>query len=978
MNNRKYSDLPLVVTIVISAVVILTTISLIFVMRNELRRQSMSNVTEVTEQSVEVLKVQMSSELQHMSLLASSPEWRTSPESAIKTVLSCVSSDSSMYMYTADGQCFPDGTQPDSRVMRKLTNTERGTGVIEPHINDATGTNVFNVYCRLTLNNGKKAYLVKELKVESVSESFTPMFYEGEGTSYVISGDGKILMRSDNVVNSSVTYIGGVLSDRDSIGEPTRLTYEMFAGKRGWKIFTHDEEKLMACYIPLGFETDWYIVTVIPMASVDQRTNGLVMHTLAFIIFVVASISLLAATIIAWVKKSDVRYTNQSDYLDHLFDAVPEGIAQITLDEPYEILQLNAEARRILGIGDGVMYCGRDIEEFVCDEPGRDIGMVLRKISVSNEKYRFERRMQRTDGSLFWASGVVEHMKDSKGTDIFIATFHDITADKLFLEQARLRQQHERRLLVAAISDAYPVTAIIDPERGEIHFIYLNPTVRLNMHGKSSYKVFYEDLLSRVDQDMQQKFVEYFEPDTLKRNIEINRTNLLLEFRALFEDGQFHWVSMQMIYVDDGGQHSAICLIRRADHQRSVQEYRRRIIQSSLDATEAANIAKSRFLANVTHDFRAPMNVIMSSAALMSSKQLSKEQTDSYLKTIRLSGQHLLQLVDNILNMSEIENGRVTLHEEPFRFAGLVNDAVDILRPEAQTIGVKLVLKNTVPDDVVVVGDMIRLRQVYLNIIGNALKYSPHGCVKVSAECVPISDGYNCVFRCDDNGAGMSEEFMKRLFEPFERANDALVFATSGSGLGLAISHSMIRRMGGCINVRSALKKGSSFTVTVPMATPPSGSGGELDDDRSEIPDLTGMRILFVDDMQMNCVLGRAILKETNAEIVTSENGEDAFELFRDSEENYFDVVMMDIRMPDMSGYELARLIRSLERRDAGKVPMIAVTAGLSADDYALAASAGMDYCLAKPYEPDKIFGLLKKLYRSRYAMRNSITSGTL
>ena len=978
MKNWKYSDLPLAVTIIISVVIILTTISLMFVMRNELRRQSMSNVTEVTEQSVEVLRVQLSSELQHMSTLASSPEWRTAPENAMKTVLSCVSSDSSMYMYTADGECFPDGTQPDSRVVKKLANAERGTGVIEPHISDANGLNVFDVYCRLTLDNGKRAYLVKELKVDSVSGSFTPMFYEGEGTSYVISGDGKILMRSDNAVNNSVTYIGGVLSDKDSVGDPKKLIYEMMAGKRGWTIFTHGDEKLMACYIPLGFETDWYITTVIPMDSVDQRTNGLVMHTLAFIIFVVSSVSLLAVVIIAWVRKSNVRYTNQSDYLNNLFDAVPEGIAQISLDEPYQILQLNAEARRLLGIGEGILYCGRDIDEFVCDEPGRDIGKVLREIAVSNEKYRFERRMQRMDGSLFWGSGVVGHMKDSKGTDIFIATFHDITADKLFLEQARLRQQHERRLLVAAISDAYPVTAMIDPERGEIHFIYLNPSVRLNMNGKSSYRTFYEDLLSRVDPDMQQKFVEYFEPDALKRNIEINRTNLILEFRALFEDNQFHWVSMQMIYVDDGGQHSAICLIRRADHQRSVQEYRRRIIQSSLDATEAANIAKSRFLANVTHDFRAPMNVIMSTASLMSSKKVSQEQTDSYLKTIRLSGQHLLQLVDNILNMSEIENGRVTLHEEPFRFAGLVNDSVDILRPEAQTNGVKLELNNSVPEDIVVVGDMIRLRQVYLNIIGNALKYSPHGCVKVSAECVPISDGYNCVFHCDDNGAGMSEEFMKRLFEPFERANDALVFATSGSGLGLAISHSMIRRMGGCINVRSALKKGSSFTVTVPLVTPADGSGGEIDDKHGEIPDLTGMRILFVDDMPMNCVLGKAILKETNAEIVTSENGEDAFELFRNSEENCFDVVMLDIRMPDMSGYELARLIRSLERRDAGKIPLIAVTAGISADDYALAASAGMDYCLSKPYEPDKIFGLLKKLYRSREALRNSITSGTL
>lgn len=978
MKNWKYSDLPLAVTIVISAVVILTTLSLIFVMRNELRRQSMSNVTEVTEQSVEVLRAQLNSELQHMSTLASSPEWRTSPENAMKTVLGCVSSDSSMYMYTTDGECFPEGVQPDSRVLKKLSDVERGTGVIEPHISDGNGLNVFDVYCRLTLDDGKRAYLVKELKVDSVAGSFSPMFYEGEGTSYVIAGDGRILMRSDNAVNDSVTYISSVLTDHESVGEPKKLIYEMLAGKRGWSIFTRDGEKLMACYIPLGFETDWYITTVIPMESVDQRTNGLVMHTVATIIFVVICIFLLAATIIAWVKKSNLRYTNQSDYLANLFDAVPEGIAQISLDEPYQILQLNAEARRLLGIGEGIPYCGRYIEEFVCDEPGRDIGMVLREIAVSNEKYRFERRMQRTDGSLFWGSGVVEHMKDSKGVDIFIATFHDITADKLFLEQARLRQQHERRLLVAAISDAYPLTAIIDPECGEIHFIYLNPTVKLNMHGKSSYRVFYDELLSRVDQDMQQKFVEYFEPDALKRNIEINRTNLLLEFRALLEDGQFHWVSMQMIYVDDGGQHSAICLIRQADHQRSVQEYRRRIIQSSLDATEAANIAKSRFLANVTHDFRAPMNVIMSTAALMSSKTLPKEQTDSYLKTIRLSGQHLLQLVDNILNMSEIENGRVTLHEEPFKFSGLVNDAVDILRPEAQTIGVKLELNNSVPEDIVVVGDMIRLRQVYLNIIGNALKYSPHGCVKVSAECVPISDGYNCVFRCDDNGAGMSEEFMKRLFKPFERANDALVFATSGSGLGLAISHSMIRLMGGCINVRSALKKGSSFTVTVPLAAPSDDSGSGADDKHGEIPDLTGMRILFVDDMPMNCVLGKAILKETHAEVVTSENGEDAFELFRTSAEDYFDVVMLDIRMPDMSGYELARMIRSLERKDAGKIPMIAVTAGISADDYALAASAGMDYCLAKPYEPDKIFELLKKLYRSKEALKNTITSGIL
>ena len=268
------------------------------------------------------------------------------------------------------------------------------------------------------------------------------------------------------------------------------------------------------------------------------------------------------------------------------------------------------------------------------------------------------------------------------------------------------------------------------------------------------------------------------------------------------------------------GDELAILISRRSDEQRYEEEQRRQALQSALDNANAANRGKSQFLSNMSHDIRTPINAIVGMTSIAAAHLDDTRRVDECLKKIALSSRHLLGLINDVLDMSKIESGKLTLREEPFNFAELITETVELIRTQAygkqlQTDVCLAALKNEN-----VTGDPLRLQQVCLNILSNAVKYTPSGGrirIEVSQED-STGFGYQCyVFRCADTGIGMKEEFLKMIFQPFERAQDSTSSKIAGTGLGMAITKNLVDLMNGEIQVESKTGIGSVFTVRIPL-----------------------------------------------------------------------------------------------------------------------------------------------------------------
>ena len=317
---------------------------------------------------------------------------------------------------------------------------------------------------------------------------------------------------------------------------------------------------------------------------------------------------------------------------------------------------------------------------------------------------------------------------------------------------------------------------------------------------------------------------------------------------------------MQIIHVDNpySGDKLAILISRRIDEQRYEEEQKRSALQSALDNARAASEAKSQFLSNMSHDIRTPMNAIVGMTAIASTRLDDRERVMECLKKISLSSKHLLSLINDVLDMSKIESGKLSIREEPFNLAELVTESAELVRPQAEAkhLEMDVHLKGLKNEEVV--GDSLRIRQIYINILSNAAKYTPEGGsvhVEVRQE-QGAGRGYGrYVFRCADTGIGMSSEFMSKLFQPFERAQDSTNSRVTGTGLGMAITKNLTDLMNGDIRVESRPWEGSVFTVALPL---------QFQDAAPEaVPEeWVGIHCLIVDDDEQTCENASELLED--------------------------------------------------------------------------------------------------------------------
>ncbi len=386
-------------------------------------------------------------------------------------------------------------------------------------------------------------------------------------------------------------------------------------------------------------------------------------------------------------------------------------------------------------------------------------------------------------------------------------------------------------------------------------------------------------------------------------------------------------------------------------------------IMELLEKVRRANSAKSEFLSHMSHDLRTPINGILGMLAIMEKSQDNSERQKDCRQKIRVSTEHLLSLVNDVLQVSKLESGRPAAVEEPFDLYEILESCIAILSAQAETENIRLALEEVDLQHRRLVGNPMNLKQILMNIIDNALKYNrPHGSVFVRVKETACQSGTaNYQFVIEDTGIGMGEDFKKHIFEPFTQEHQGARTHYSGVGLGMSIAKKLVEQMKGTIKVDSQLGEGSVFQITLPIQIDETQNIQSVDVERN---DIAGMRVLLVEDNEINCEIVEFMLEEAGAMVVTANDGKAAVDVFASSAPGTFDCVLMDLMMPVMSGYEATRVIRGLDRPDAKAVPIIALSANAFEEDVALAKDAGMNAHLAKPVDIRKMFRVMSQMRR--------------
>ncbi len=395
----------------------------------------------------------------------------------------------------------------------------------------------------------------------------------------------------------------------------------------------------------------------------------------------------------------------------------------------------------------------------------------------------------------------------------------------------------------------------------------------------------------------------------------------------------------------------------------------RKKLEVALSEANAANNIKTEFLSRISHEMRTPMNAIMGLASLMEDEIGNPDRLENYIAKMKASSDFLLQLINDMLDMAGIEEGHINILENDFTYKELINTVNTLIEPLCIQKNLTYTCISEIADNTVIKSDKLRVTQIFMNLLGNAVKYThPGGRVEFNAYNVGERDGrayYRFVIK--DNGIGMSEGFLEHMFEPFTQELENNRESLNGTGLGLSVTKGIVDALGGTISVTSKKDVGTTFVVDLNFVAAVPRDVEKAEVVELNMDELKGRKILVAEDNEINREIAVAILGRKDIIAETASNGAEAVEKFINSREDEYDVILMDIRMPKMNGLEATRKIRGLNRRDAQRVPIIAMTANAFSDDISLSAHSGMNAHLSKPINPDLLYEtILKELHRAK------------
>ena len=429
--------------------------------------------------------------------------------------------------------------------------------------------------------------------------------------------------------------------------------------------------------------------------------------------------------------------------------------------------------------------------------------------------------------------------------------------------------------------------------------------------------------------------------------------------------------------------------LERDKRQKKELTESRAALKDALEEAERASRAKTVFLSNMSHEIRTPMNAIIGLDNIAKKEPTASDKIKEYLDKIGVSAQHLLSIINDILDVSRIESGRISVNNEEFSLSESIEQVNTIIEGQCREKG--LVYDFRIVGDVKdrYVGDTMKLKQILINLLGNAVKFTPEGgTVSFTVEKVrDMAEKTELKFVISDTGIGMSEEFLPHMFDAFSQEDSTVTTKYGSTGLGMSITKSLVELMNGQIDVQSKKGQGTTFTITLVMGDVDGAekivvekyesindnnagyeeSGNASGSAASEnVSILKGKRILIAEDVEVNLEIMKMLLAMEGMESEEAENGKIAVQKFENSDPGYFDAVLMDMRMPEMGGLEATRIIRALDREDAKDIPIIALTANAFDEDVQRSIQAGLNAHLSKPVEPELLYETLRKLIRTK------------
>ncbi|MBD5470190.1 MAG: response regulator [Lachnospiraceae bacterium] len=547
------------------------------------------------------------------------------------------------------------------------------------------------------------------------------------------------------------------------------------------------------------------------------------------------------------------------------------------------------------------------------------------------------------------------------------------TTDRV--QKVNIHNQELRRAsaIIGSLSSMFFATYYINLEKDTFRPVTQKEAVENVLGDERNYtqgiKLYAESFICPEDHET---YLKCFDRQNLLDTLCKEQSFVATEYRMLPDaQNKRAWIRASVVLAEtaeDGSPKRAVYVAQDVTESKQKEEREQQALREACEAANHANEAKSEFMSRMSHDIRTPMNAIIGMTAIAEKYLDDKERVADCLNKITVSSKHLLSLINEVLDMSKIESGKIELVEEEVNLADLIDNLVTMIRPVIQEKNHSLAVDIANVEHENVIGDSVRMQQIFMNILSNAAKYTLDG-GKIELNVVERPSGiqgygsYEFMFR--DNGIGMSKEFLEKLFEPFSREANSRVNKIEGTGLGMAIARNIARIMNGDIVVESTLGKGTTFVVTLSFkladVTDPNAKKKEAQSQTDYETALVGRRVLLVEDNALNREIAEEVIAQTGVIVESAADGKEALEMFEKSPAQYYDMIFMDIQMPVMNGYDATTAIRALEHEDAVSIPIIAMTANAFAEDIRMSRKAGMNEHLTKPLDMEQLMQCLRK-----------------
>ena len=546
-----------------------------------------------------------------------------------------------------------------------------------------------------------------------------------------------------------------------------------------------------------------------------------------------------------------------------------------------------------------------------------------------------------------------------------VGTMRNIEAWKR-LQQEKQQVESLNYEINYVLGDIYYAVVHFDLDAGTYRFVELTGQQCVDYPYNGTCEEFLLHTRDVVLREDWHKFKLRFSLNEMRRLLTKNGDTLEMELRRK-DGGVYKWIQVMASYLPDfsgSKKQQAIFVARFIDEERRREMEQKQALKDALVAAHSASEAKSVFLSKMSHDIRTPMNAIIGMTTIARQNIADRDRVLDCLEKIGSSSEHLLELINGVLNMSKIESGKVSLSEDELFLPELLENVLNMVRPIAAKKQQQVDLRLDGLEHLYVAADSTHIKQILLNIIGNAVKYTPEGgvisCVVRELPAL-LEQHAHYSFIISDNGPGIAQALLPKIFDMFERGGDSRTSKIEGTGLGLAICKNLTNLMGGTIEADNAPEGGAVFTVSLPLRW-------LREDEKKQLPeakaprncDFSGHRVLVVEDNDLNMEIAQEFLHSLGVCCTGAQNGQQALEMFAVAAPGTYAMIFMDVRMPVMNGYEATKAIRKLERPDARQIPIVAMTADAFSSDIRMAQQVGMNEHLSKPISIERMTEVLE------------------